>query len=139
MDVQPGHEEVGDSEILYRRIPEVHYDANLKAPRREAFQPNDHDLTGISVSRAKYTTPLQAIGARRTKPTYVAVLNAHELRQHGIQIVPKPEPENVGHAELPNLRKDNRKETNTIRLQGVLVTLCTAILGPYTPPPSADP
>lgn len=133
MGVDDGTEPVADDELLYRRVsvpsgwysPETGLKANAFAPHKT------EDATGLSVDRAKYKTIEQAAKGRAGKSNYVAVLRAGDLRQRGIEVVPRPQPGDPGHAELPDLNSDNRKTDRTRELQRVLVELCRSVEGPF--------
>ena len=104
-----GTEPITDDELLYRRIPvsKRWYDAQGLSP--EAFDPLETDTTGISVSRAKYKSLEEAAKGLSKHGYYVAVFRAGDLRQGGIQVVPRPRPDDPGHAELPDLTYDRRR------------------------------
>ena len=107
-----GTEPIDDEELLYRRIPASQdwYDPskepNLAVP---AFRPRKYDTTGISLSRAKYKSLREAAQNPRGKSCYIAVLRAGDLRSAGIEVVPRPEDGDPGHAEIPSLNYENRK------------------------------
>ena len=128
-------EPIADDELLYRRVPAMWYDPTLGLSDN-AFSPRKDDMTGISVSRAKYKTEEEAArGFGRCY--YLAVMRAGDLRKHGIEIVPRPEPGDPGHSELTNLNASNRKATETIERQNLLANkLCLKILGPFEQPGS---
>ena len=72
-----GLEPIADDELLYRRIPVVHFEADTNKPSYLAFGPRKEDVTGLSLSRAKYKTVQQAAWCPRPNTTfYVAVLRA---------------------------------------------------------------
>jgi hypothetical protein len=131
-----GTEPVGDDEFLYRRIsvlsgwysPETRLKAAAFAPHKT------EDQTGLSVWRAKYKTIEQAARGRAGKSYYVAILRAGDLRQRGIEVVPRPQPDDPGHAELPDLNSANRKTDRTRELQRILVELCCSVEGPFASP-----
>jgi hypothetical protein len=106
-----GTEPVADGELLYRRIsvasgwysPGEVLNAAVFAPHKT------EDETGLSVWRAKYKTVEQAARGRAGKSYYVAILSAEDLRQLGIEVLPSPQPDDRGHAEMPDLNSANRK------------------------------
>ena len=101
-DVAP----ISDDEILYRRIPASTgwYDpSRTPVLEPEAFRPNRNDNTGISLSRRKYSTVEQAARGQPGKSYYVALLRAAEICAAGMDVVPKPLPDDPGHAEIPEL------------------------------------
>jgi hypothetical protein len=132
MPIGDGNEPIVDDELIYRRIPESTgwYSPTDVSP--QAFSPHpQNDLTGISVSRAKYKSIAEAAVGRVGKSYYVAVLSAGALRQAGISIEPRPRPGDPGHAEMPDLRAENRKEQATLEKMQVLTTLCSEVHGPF--------
>lgn len=131
--MQDGTEPVADDELLYRRIPvsKGWYDEKGLSP--EAFHPRPDEETGISVYRAKYTTLEQAGQGRSKKGYWVAVLRAGDLRRHGIRVDPRPEPEDPGHAELPDLTCQNRDATDALEKQMRLAQLSLRVDGPFPP------
>lgn len=129
-------EPIADGEHLYRRmnVTQNFYDHTLHAPPSyKAFRPHrDRDKTGLSVYRAKLTTLEELVGNTRGARFYIAVLRAGDLRENGIEIVPRPSPENgPGHAELPELRSDNRDDGRALAMQMLLAErLCLRVEGP---------
>lgn len=128
---------ITDDELLYRRIPvsQGWYDSEKKlSPSPKAFRPNEvRDKTGLSVFRAKYVTMTELTQNPSGKQYYIAVLRAGDLREHGIDVIPKPNPSSLpGHAELPSLRADNRKNDDAEETQLLLAQkLCLRVEGPY--------
>ena len=132
-----GHEPIDDDELLYRRVPMSWYSV-VTGLHSSAFGPNRvHDSTGISLSRAKYKTAEQAAvsPSRPDKSYYVAVLRAGDVRQAGMNIVPRPTAGNPSHCECTDLRADNYRDTETLERQARLVELCLRVEGPFPPPP----
>ncbi|HDY66120.1 MAG TPA: hypothetical protein ENH84_07820 [Phycisphaerae bacterium] len=127
-----GAEIIEDDEFLYRRILLWLYNQNdgLK-PSPKAFHPGRHDQTGISVYRAKYTTPAQVARNDQGKRYYIAILRAGDLHEHGIRVVPKNSGHPPGHAELPDMTYVNRR-TDTVKEAEMLLSqkLCIKVLGP---------
>jgi hypothetical protein len=131
--VDDGSEPIADDEILYRRVPLVHYSADGGLVD-QAFAPHKiRDATGISISRAKYKSIEEAARGGSGKPFYVAVMQAVILRQHGIEPVPRPIVDDPGHAELPDLNAANCRSDRTLELQRVLVELTLRVEGPFGP------
>jgi len=133
--VDEGTEPISDEELLYRRVsvrsgwytPQT----GLKA---EAFAPHKvNDVTGLSVDRAKYKSIEEAAKGQSGRSYYVAVLRAGDLRQRGIDPVPRPKLGDPGHSELPELNAGNRKADQTLELQRVLIELCLRVEGPIPP------
>ena len=129
-----GTEPIEDDERLYRRLP-IHpkyFDPAVDpAPTPFAFRPREEDDTGLSVSRAKYKTVEDVAANPRGKQYYVAILEAGELRRRGIRVVPKPLDGDPGHAELPDLRYDNRTTAEAEEMQVALATELCRVDGPY--------
>ena len=129
-----GTEPIDDDELLYRRIPLVHFNAsNDPKPALQAFKPRRDDTTGLSVSRAKYKSIEQVAQNPRGKQYYVAVLRAGDLRAHGILVVPSPKPpDDLGHAELPGLTYDHRNDDSVEEWKVRLAEeLCLRVEGPF--------
>lgn len=125
-----GAEPVADDELLFRRIPLVWYQNGLLS--HQAFAPHKvNDTTGLSVSRAKLTSIHDAARGRFGRSYFIAVFRAKDLRKHGIEVVPRPLPDDRAHAEFPDLRADNRKAEETLQRQQLLVELCTRVEGPF--------
>jgi hypothetical protein len=138
--VANGLDPIADDEILYRRVPANWFDATSHRPLDQAFAPNkDRDITGLSLSRAKYKTVQEAALGQPGKTYYVAVLRASDVKQIGMAIEPRPTPNDPGHSEFPDLRADNRKDGVTLERQQRLVELCLGIEGPFITPPAAQP
>src|SRR5438105_3323919 len=108
MSARDGTEPIADDELLYRRIPvsKDWYTPDGLSP--EAFHPREDETAGISVYRAKYKSIEEAAKGKGKRGYYVAVLRAGDLRQHGIDILPRPTPDDPGHAELPDLTSQHR-------------------------------
>lgn len=134
-----GTEPIADDELLYRRIPAVWYDALSGKLNSEAFRPHkQRDVTGLSVSRAKYKHIDEAALGRPGKTYFVAVLIAEEVRNAGMDIESRPNtPEGFdpAHAEVPDLNAANYKDAITLERQRKLVELCRSIEGPFETPP----
>ncbi len=53
---------VDDSEFIYRRIHPQYFDSALPMPvQRDAFRPTQNDTTGLSVLRARFAVPTDAL------------------------------------------------------------------------------
>ena len=76
----------------------------------------------------------EAAKGRAGKSYYVAVLKASDLAENGIECVSRPEEGDPGHAELPQLTYDNRKQDETLERQHVLVEKCLKVEGPFLTP-----
>ena len=129
-----GSEPIAEDELLYRRIPAstgwYSPDTELKP---EAFAPHKtEDTSGLSIARAKYKSAEEAARGRPGKSYYVAVFRASELQAKGIVIEPRPLDNDPGHAELPDLNSNNRKEDLTLERERILVELTLRVEGPFT-------
>jgi hypothetical protein len=134
MSADNGTERVTDNELLYRRIPVSKGWYNSETGLSpEAFDPRDDETTGISVSRDKYKSLKEAAKGKSKKGYYVAVLRAGDLSKHGIDVVPRPAPDDPGHAELPGLTCDNRLTTDGLERKLGLSKLCIRVEGPFLP------
>ena len=127
---------VADDELLYRRIPASQrnrFDPQVSVlPSPMAFRPNENDVTGLSLLRAKYVAIEDAACGRPGKAYYVAILRAGDLRQAGIDVVPRPVTNSLGHAEIPELTYVNRKSDHAIDCQMRLAQeLCLKVKGPF--------
>lgn len=134
--MEEGYEPIADDELIYRRVPVSTgwYDSTSQDLMPEAFGPRKDDISGISVSRAKYKTVEQAAQGRPGKSYYVAVLLAGDIRRAGMTIEPRPEvPGGIdpSHAEIIDLNAANRKEAITEDRQARLAKLCLEVKGPY--------
>jgi hypothetical protein len=131
--MQDGSEPVADDELLYRRIPVSKGWYDEEGLSAEAFDPRPDEGSGISIYRAKYITLEKAAQGMSKKGYWVAVLRAGDLRQHGIRIEPRPEPDDPAHAELPDLTCHNRDSAEALERQQRLVELCLRVDGPILP------
>lgn len=131
-----GVDPIADEELLYRRVPTGWYDPAKGLLNSEAFAPHKrNDVTGLSVSRAKYKSLEEAARGRPGKSYYVAVFRAGDLRRNGIRSVPRPDvPDGYdpAHAELPDLNIGNRKSDETLQRQRLLAEeLRLKVEGPF--------
>lgn len=138
MSLSPGHEPVEDDELLYRRIPvSMKWYDPATGVSPEAFDPHkDRDTTGISVFRAKHTSIERAAAGQGKKGYYVALLKAGDLLSAGIQVEPRPELDDPGHAELPQLTSTTRAHSSALELRQRLTSLVLRVEGPFPPQPS---
>ena len=118
---------VGDSEFIYRRIPQSFCDPNLPFPIPAlAFRPNQNDTTGISVFRARFVSPsetLAAVDANKRNTYFVAQLAVSNLKRLGLTVIPEPDPDGpVGHCVVPELSW-NSYQTNKKRLREIQLEL----------------
>ena len=133
MPAPEGTEPIADDEFVYRRIPvsKEWYTKDGLSP--EAFHPREDETTGISFSRAKYKTIEEAAKGKGKRGYYVAVLRAGDLRQHGIEVVPRPRRDDPAHAELPDLTCHNRKTPEADEKKLRLTELTLRVEGPFPP------
>lgn len=137
--MESGIEPIEDDEILYRRVPASTgwYDPVEGRLKPEAFGPHrTQDSTGLSLARAKYKTIEEAAEGRPGKSYFVALLRAGDLRQRGIDVVPRPElPDgrcDPAHAELPDLNSATRKADITLeRMRMLAYESCLRVQGPF--------
>lgn len=141
-----GEEPIGDDELIYRRIPvnTGFYNVEAREVSRNAFSPSPRDTTGVSVSRSKYSTAEEAAQEGSAgKQYYVAVLNAKEMKDAGIELTPKPDlgdgKFSAAHAELPQLNISRKKDSETQERMEKLRSLVIRVEGPFEAPaePSA--
>jgi hypothetical protein len=131
--VANGTDPIADEELLFRRIPVSMgwYAEGRLSP--EAFGPRKDETTGISVYRAMYKSIDEVAMGKSRKGYYVAVLRTGDLRNNGIEVVQTP-PDDPGHAELPDLNANNRREDATLERQRLLTELCISVEGPFQSP-----
>ena len=133
MSADDGTDPVADNEILYRRIPVSTgwYAGGQLSP--EAFDPRADETSGISVYRGKYKVLGDVAKGRSKKGYFVAEVRAGDLRRHRIEIDPRPEPDDPGHAELPGLTCFNRLESEGQERKLLLARLFSRVHGPFLP------
>jgi hypothetical protein len=124
-----GNEPIADDEILYRRIPLVWNNPELNP---QAFAPNkDRDITGLSLTRAKYKSKAEAAIGQPGRKYFVAELTANDIRAKGLTLIPKPLPGDPGHCEISEMNSGTRKDTRTIDLQEELKGIAKNVQGPF--------
>ena len=129
-----GTERIEDDELLYRRIPKPWFDSSISPfPSSQTFRPNEKDISGLSLTRAKYISPEKFAELGRGKQYYIAILCAGDLRLHGIEVESKPLlPDQPGHSELPGLTWENHKNVEQEKWKKLMAEeLCLEIKGPY--------
>jgi len=128
---------VSDEEYLYRKIPVSTgwYDPDVsKKPSPRAFHPRKNDPTDLSVDRATYTTIERAARGQSKQGYYVAILRVSDLRAKGMDVVPKPLPENPGHAEILGLNSQTRGSDQAKEWEVLLAhELTLEVKGPFLP------
>jgi hypothetical protein len=132
-------DQIGDDEIVYRKISvnSTWYDPVRREVKPEAFKPRPGD-EGLSVDRAKsdlhqaFRSVEEAAVGQAGKRYYVASLRVGDLREHGIEVVPKSLAENPGHAEIINLTYENRKTDASAECMTLLAhKLVRDVEGPF--------
>lgn len=127
-------EPIGDDELLLRRIPMSMewYNPQEQVVHEDAFLPTKADHDGLSLMRAKFCTAadLSARG-RPGKQYYVAQFRAADIRAQGIELQADPQPDNPGHALLPQMTRNNRKDDETLERARILARLVTKVSGPF--------
>jgi hypothetical protein len=98
-------DEIGDEEHILRHIPggSLWQAAGPRITSANFQLRHDRNETGISVTRLKITTPrrlLDLVGGSPEKDSRVASALVKEVRAVGLRVVPKPLPEDPGHAEI---------------------------------------
>ncbi len=132
-----GNEPIADNELLYRRIPASTgwYSEGVLSPM--AFRPHrERDIDGLSLWCARrYTSIEETARGQPAKEYYVAVLRAGNLKAHGIEVTATRERGEPGHASLPALNSENRREPASLDLQGLLAgRLTLRVEGPFRTP-----
>ncbi len=134
-------EGISDDEFVYRRVSMESgwYDPSLELRVAWlAFRPNENDVGGISVWRAKYKSPREVarIAPRPGHHYYVLVLNAGRLREAGVELHPSPEDGGPGHASLINLSAEHyRSNKDAVRAlaETIRTSLIEQVKGPFGP------
>lgn len=136
MDDEP--EPISDDELIYRRVPASMnwFDPVTRILRPEAFGPHkQRDLTGVSVTRAKFKTIELAAEGKSVKGYYVAVLRVGDLRNANYIVKPQPHVPggyDISHAELPDLNAANFDAMETLERQRELADKLTLrVEGPF--------
>ncbi len=98
-------DDITDDEVLLRHIPGG---TLWQAPGPRITSANfqlrhDRGETGVSVTRQRITTPqrlVELVGGSRKEGSRVAAVLTADVRALGLRVVPKPLPEDSGHAEI---------------------------------------
>jgi len=112
-----GLEPVDDAEDVLRRVPQAWYpnERGEPQPRIDTFLPTSADLTGLSLSRAKYRSIESAArGSDPSKVYHVASLQVSKVRSarldgvsQALEVTADPQPGDDGHTQIPLLyRRD---------------------------------
>jgi hypothetical protein len=136
-----GSEPIADDEVVFRRISDRSgwYNPSLDRPVAwEAFRPNENDVRGLSVWRAKYISAPEAAarGARPGRRYFVLRMRVGRLRTAGVQVEPSPAEGGPGHATLANLTasayRDRRDAIREVAEQ-IATSLIESVDGPFGP------
>ena len=125
---------IADDELLFRRIPEAThwYNPDTEFIDPAALTPNKNDVTGLSVGRAAFRdSAREASKGRAGKRYYVAVIPAAVAKASGAVIVPRPLPNDPGHAEISNLTYQTRKNDDARKLIEALRNAVLRVEGPF--------
>ena len=98
-------DEIADDELLLRHIPGG---TSWQAPGPRITSANfqlrhDRNETGVSVTRLKITSAhrlLELVGGDPEKGSRIASIRAGDVRSIGLRVVPRPQGEDAGHAEI---------------------------------------
>jgi hypothetical protein len=106
--MKPESEPIADDELVIRFVWKDFFRPDTDLPvRPRAFQPRDHETTGISVYRLKCladpTDALTVIAPEKRASYALATLSVADLRAIGITVRPDPIPEVAGHSLLAEL------------------------------------
>jgi hypothetical protein len=96
---------IPDDEILLRHIPggELWQAAGPRITSVNFQLRPDRGETGVSVTWLSVTTPerlLQLVGGSSAKGSRVAGAKVGDVRRLGLQVVPRPLPQDAGHCEI---------------------------------------
>lgn len=105
--------QVGDDEILLRRVPLAYYDHQESRPTRQAFAPRRDDDNGLSFYRNINPADL-AVAQTTGKPGNVAAVRAKDLRALGLSVV--ADEKDPTHVLVPEVNAANRKSDGTIEI-----------------------
>lgn len=123
-------DQVGDDEILYRRIPS-HWYNSLTDPKLPAMAFRPHktaDPDGLSLERARYKTAEEAAVGRPGKAYHVAAVRAGDLRDLGLTMS-VTDHNNPSHVVIPELNSGDYKGDRTIELAQIIADqLATPVL-----------
>jgi hypothetical protein len=136
MSYGDGTERLHSDELIYRRVLVSHdlFNSETGKLSPEAFRPFKYDETGISVDRAKCRTIREAAQGRNRKGYFVAVLRVGDVHRAGLEVVPRPTPDNPGHAEIPALNYADRSTVETQQWKLLLAReLTLRVEGPFIP------
>jgi hypothetical protein len=98
-------DDIADDECLLRHIPggTLWQAAGTRITSANFQLRHDRNETGVSVTRLKHTAPdklLELVGGRLENGSRVASVRVEAVRALGLKVVPKPLPDDAGHAEI---------------------------------------
>lgn len=120
-------EEIGNDEIICRRVSANSgwYDPERREVKPEAFKPRVGDV-GVSVDRLAsdahpdFRSTRESAAGQAGKQYYAVCLSVAFLRDHGIEVVPRPLGDNPGHAEIADLTYEDRKTDRSLEIMTFL-------------------
>jgi len=130
-------DELEDDEFVFRRIPASKTDWVIEGEvMPEAYSPRVDDNTGISVTRKKYKSLIEAAKGMSPRGYYIAVLRVGDLRAKGIEVVHQPylkdDKYDRSHAEISLITYQNRKQPEVIEaIRSLAEELTLGIQGPF--------
>lgn len=132
MPLPAEYEPISDDEILYRRVPVSMGWVDDRGVWPDAFEPRADDRTGLSVYRARFVGLEDAAKGLSKRGYYVLEMRAGDLRSAGIDIVPMPNDDLPGHAEIPSLAYHYHEAVLSLQQRELLADrLVRAIHGPF--------
>lgn len=126
--------DIGDEEILYRRVSvnsRWYSDGVLSSI---AFSPQKHDETGISLFRAKHKNIEQAAEGPSSDGYFVARLRVGDVRRCGMTVAYRPHTASgfdASHVEIAELNYADRKTSLCIECREQLADLVLDVPGPF--------
>ena len=119
--------EIGEDDILYRRLAikgHLNEDGSVNS---NAFKLRGKPDPEISVDLAKLTTREDSIKRAKRSDACIGILRVRDIRSMGLRVAHKPTPENPAHCVIEgNKSKSNCRD---------LAKLITEIYKPTTPKP----
>ncbi len=98
---------IDENEFVYRRVHADFFDGSLLiSVKSSAFRPSKNDITGLSVFRACFASPLDTLppDAGKAKAYYVARLAVRDLAKLGLTVRAEPVSGGPpGHCVIPEL------------------------------------
>jgi hypothetical protein len=131
-----GTEPIDKDEFVYRRVHEGtgYFDAS-RTPQlsASAFKPLNNDRDGISVTRKNYVRGPADVAATGYfgKRYFVIELRAGDLQAIGLTIRPDPQPGEMGHALIPEIRVQDVNRITVLEAMDRVRHLQFAWAGPF--------